>query len=136
MEGASCDVRRVSASSTERHRIGAAHASNSHWHRRHRVLRRGIGHPILIGTLVFLPVALAIAGTVSMLAAVYNERRMHRHRQPGVTYRQATLRRDGGWRRTDLFTEQGLAHQRRASRFGVTGAALWLLALAVLFLSG
>jgi hypothetical protein len=83
-------------------------------------------------------VALVVAslGTAAMLVAIYHERRMHRHRQPGVTYGQATFRRDGGWRRTDLFTSEGLAHQRRASRFGVTGAALWLLALAVLFLTG
>ena len=54
---------------------------------------------------------------------------MHRHRQPGVTYSQATYRRDGGWRRTDLFTPDGLAYQRQASRYGVIGAALWILAL-------
>ena len=65
-----------------------------------------------------------------MALAIYNERRMHRHRQPGVTYSQATYRRDGGWRRADLFTAEGLAHQHKASRFGVTGAALWILALA------
>ncbi|HMC54251.1 MAG TPA: hypothetical protein VKH19_03700 [Gemmatimonadaceae bacterium] len=59
---------------------------------------------------------------------------MHRHRRPGVTYAQATFRRDGGWRRTDLFSAEGLAHQRRASTFGVTGAALWLLALALMLL--
>ena len=64
-----------------------------------------------------------------MLVAVVNERRMHRHRQPGVTYAQATFRRDGGWRRTDLFTDEGLRYQRQASRYGVTGAALWILAL-------
>jgi hypothetical protein len=64
-----------------------------------------------------------------MGVAIYNERRMHRHRQPGVTYAQATYRRDGGWRRTDLFTPEGLAYQRQASRYGVVGAALWVLAL-------
>lgn len=64
-----------------------------------------------------------------MGVAVLNERRMHRHRQPGVTYAQATYRRDGGWRRTDLFTPEGLAFQRRASKYGVLGAALWILAL-------
>jgi len=64
-----------------------------------------------------------------MGAAIVNERRMHRHRQPGVTYSQATYRRDGGWRRTDLFTPEGLAYQRLASRYGVTGAGLWVLAL-------
>jgi hypothetical protein len=63
--------------------------------------------------------------------AIVNERRMHRHRQPGITYAQATYRRDGGWRRADLFTVEGLAFQRRASRYGVIGAALWVLALVV-----
>lgn len=75
--------------------------------------------PLVIGTL----------GTLSMGIAVYNERRMQRHRQPGVTYGQATFRRDGGWRNTALFTETGLAHQRQASRYGVIGAALWVVAL-------
>jgi len=70
-----------------------------------------------------------------MLVAVYHERRMHRHRRPGVSYAAATFRRDGGWRRADLFTEQGLAHQRRASSFGVLGAAFWLLSLASLAFS-
>lgn len=83
---------------------------------------------------VSVPVGIAIAGTVSMLVAIYSERRMHRHRQPGVTYSQATFRRDGGWRRTDLFTAEGLAHQRRASTFGVTGAFLWIVALIVFVL--
>ena len=54
---------------------------------------------------------------------------MHRHRQPGVTYAQATFRRDGGWRRTDLFTESGLQYQRRASRYGAIEILLWILAL-------
>ena len=80
------------------------------------------------------PLVLGSLGTACVLIAVYHERRMHRHRQPGVTYGQATFRRDGGWRRTDLFTADGLAHQRRASTFGVTGAALWLLALALFVL--
>ena len=79
----------------------------------------------------YIAAAIFLIGSMSVLVAVYHERRMHRHRQPGVTYAQATFRRDGGWRRTDLFTEQGLAHQRRASRFGVTGALLWLVALLV-----
>jgi hypothetical protein len=70
-----------------------------------------------------------IVGTVSMGVAIFNERRMHRHRQPGVTYAQATYRRDGGWRRSDLFTPEGLTFQRRASKYGVLGAALWVLAL-------
>jgi hypothetical protein len=64
-----------------------------------------------------------------MSVAVFNERRMHRHRQPGVTYADATFRKDGGWRRTELFSDEGLRYQRRASGFGVPGALLWLLAL-------
>lgn len=82
------------------------------------------------------PIVLGVAGTVSMAIAIVNERRMHRHRQPGVTYSEATYRRDGGWRRTDLFTPEGLAYQHKASRYGVTGAALWVLALAALFITG
>ncbi len=74
--------------------------------------------------------ALAAAGTLSVACAVAFERRMQRHRRPGVSYRAATLRRDGGWRRADLFTEEGLRHQARAARFGWAGAALWLAALA------
>ena len=64
-----------------------------------------------------------------MGVAIYNERMMQRHRHPGVSYRDVTFRKDGGWRRTDLFTEQGLRYQRRASGFGVPGALLWVLAL-------
>jgi hypothetical protein len=82
------------------------------------------------------PAMLAVAGTVSMAIAIYNERRMHRHRQPGITYSQATYRRDGGWRRADLFTAEGLAHQHKASRYGVSGAALWILALAAYVITG
>jgi hypothetical protein len=81
----------------------------------------------LIGPL--LPIGLALAGTASMGIAVFNERRMHRHRQPGVTYVEATFRKDGGWRRTELFTPAGLQHQRMASRYGFLGALLWILAL-------
>ena len=69
-----------------------------------------------------------------MAMAVFNERRMHRHRQPGVSYAQATFRRDGGWRRADLFSADGLAYQRRASRYGVLGALLWILALVAAIL--
>lgn len=72
---------------------------------------------------------LALAGVGFLTAAVVHERRMHRHRQPGVSYATATLRRDGGWRRSDLFTEEGLRHQRRASLCGVTGGALLVAAL-------
>jgi hypothetical protein len=76
---------------------------------------------------------------VSFAAAVMHERRMQRHRQPGVSYRDVTLRRDGGWRRDDLFTAEGLAHQSKASRFGLLGVVLALAALlawvALAFLS-
>jgi hypothetical protein len=81
-----------------------------------------------------LPATLAVAGTISMGVAIYHERRMHRHRQPGVTYAQATFRRDGSWRRTDIFTPEGLRHQQQASKFGVTGALLWVASLIVLVL--
>jgi hypothetical protein len=83
-----------------------------------------------------MPLQLALSGVLALIgvaylgAAVMHERRMQAHRQPGVTYAQATLRWDGGWRRGDLFTEAGLRHQRRASLCGITGAAL--LAASVL----
>jgi hypothetical protein len=76
--------------------------------------------------------ALGAAGMLFAGLAIVNERRMHRHRQPGVTYAAATLRRDGGWRRTDLFTEEGLRYQARASGFGIVAVASWLLALVAL----
>jgi hypothetical protein len=79
---------------------------------------------------------LLVTGTVLMVAAVYNERRMHRHRQPGVTYAQATFRRDGAWRRTDIFTAEGLRHQRLASAFGVPAALLWVIGLIVWAMTG
>jgi hypothetical protein len=69
---------------------------------------------------------LAAIGTMSMVFAVIAERRMHQHRQPGVSYVAATLRADGGWRRSDLFTDEGLRHQARAARFGWTGAMFWV----------
>lgn len=75
---------------------------------------------------------LAIAGVVAAGVAVVHERRMQRHRHPGVGYREVTFRRDGGWRRADLFTPEGLAHQRRASRAGLVAVLCWLLALASL----
>lgn len=74
--------------------------------------------------------ALAAGGLASATVAVLAERRMQRNRQPGVSYAAVTFRRDGGWRRADLFTAEGLRHQRRASKFGVAAAMLWLLALA------
>jgi hypothetical protein len=61
---------------------------------------------------------------------------MHQHRQPGVTYAAATFRRDGGWRRADLFTKEGLEFQRKAARNGVIGGALWIVALLVYVLMG
>ena len=73
--------------------------------------------------------ALTVAGVVSATAAVINERRMQRYRQPGVTYAQVTWRRDGAWRRADLFTPEGLAYQAKAARYGVIAAACWVLAL-------
>ena len=78
---------------------------------------------------LWLPMVVALLGVVSLGWAVVNERRMQRHRQPGVSYGQVTWRRDGGWRRSDLFSETGLAYQKQASRFGVIGAALLVLAL-------
>lgn len=78
--------------------------------------------------LIWIAALVAVSGTWSVIYAVYNERRMQRHRQPGVTYAQVTLRRDGGWRRTELFTPQGLEFQRRAARYGAIGVGLWILA--------
>lgn len=78
--------------------------------------------------------AFGAAGTLCAGLAVFNERRMHRHRQPGVTYLAATLRRDGGWRRADLFTSEGLRYQSRASGFGIVAALCWVLALAAVIL--
>lgn len=75
--------------------------------------------------------ALVILGFLAEAHAVVCERRMHRHRQPGISYWAATLRRDGGWRRPDLFDAEGLRWQRLAARSGVTGAALWMAALVV-----
>jgi hypothetical protein len=71
---------------------------------------------------------LGVVGNVSVIVAIVYERRMQRHRQPGVSYAQATLRRDGGWRRDDLFTPTGLDLQRRAARYGAIGVLLWILA--------
>lgn len=68
---------------------------------------------IAIGDVVLR--ALAAIGIASLVWAVVNERRMQKHRQPGVSYGAVTMRRDGGWRRSDLFTPEGLTYQRRAS---------------------
>jgi hypothetical protein len=82
-----------------------------------------------------IAVITGICGAISMLMAVIHERRMQRARRPGVTYARVTWRRDGGWKRSDLFTDAGLAHQRRASRYGAIGAALWILALLLAIVS-
>jgi hypothetical protein len=69
------------------------------------------------------------AGVFCAIVAVVYERRMQRHRQPGVSYAQVTFRKDGAWRRTDLFTPEGLAHQAKAARYGMIAAGCWVLAL-------
>ena len=86
---------------------------------------------------------LLVSGVIFLLGAwtfglaIRHERLMHRHRQPGISYGAATLRLDGGWRRTELFTPEGLSHQRRASRYALTGVGLWILSLgAWIALSG
>jgi len=78
--------------------------------------------------------AFGAAGIFFAGVAVVSERRMHRHRQPGVTYAAATLRRDGGWRRADLFTPEGLRHQSRAAGFGIVAVVCWIGALAAFVL--
>lgn len=78
-----------------------------------------------------VPGALAALGLAFVARAVWCERRMQRHRLPGVGYWAATLRRDGGWRRADLFDAEGLRLQRRASGAALRGVALWALAGAV-----
>ena len=85
---------------------------------------------------VVVSIALATIGVVCLAVAVYDERRMHRHRQPGVSYGDATLRRDGGWGRDDLFTAEGLRYQRRASAWGVSGALLLVASLLAWVLLG
>ena len=72
---------------------------------------------------------LSAIGVVFAAIAVLNERRMQRHRQRGVTYAQVTFRKDGAWRRADLFTPEGLAYQARAARYGMLAAFCWVLAL-------
>jgi threonine/homoserine/homoserine lactone efflux protein len=79
---------------------------------------------------------LIVVGVAALAWAVVNERRMHRHRRPGVSYGEATMRRDGGWRREDLFTEDGLRFQRRASTWGVGGAILLVLAIILAWVLG
>jgi acetylornithine deacetylase/succinyl-diaminopimelate desuccinylase-like protein len=79
--------------------------------------------------------ALALLGTFSVALAVLNERRMQKHRQPGITYADVTFRKDGAWKRTDLFTHEGLAYQRKAARFGFIAVTSWLAALALLMIA-
>ena len=87
-------------------------------------------------TQVFVAGAMAVAGCACLATAVTYERRMQRHRQPGVTYADATLRKDGGWRRSDLFTPVGLQLQRKASLWGVTGGVLLLASIAAWIVLG
>ena len=82
-----------------------------------------------MSTQLVVSATLAVLGVIALCIAVASERAMQRHRHPGVSYRDVTLRTDGGWRRTDLFTDIGLRYQRRASSFGVTGAVLLLASL-------
>ncbi len=77
-------------------------------------------------------------GAIAEGYAILSERRMHEHRQPGVTYGQATFRVievDGRWQNGTLFTPEGLRHQKRASFSAVTGFLLWGVA-ATLWLAG
>lgn len=73
--------------------------------------------------------AFAVIGLVAVIVAVTNERRMQRHRRPNVSYADVTFRRDGAWRRKDLFDAQGLVYQRRAAASGMLAAACWLTAI-------
>jgi len=89
-------------------------------------LSQAVAHDVLrVG------VALIAVGIAAEIEAVYHERMMQRHRRPGVSYWSATLRRDGGWRRSDLFNDEGLSHQRRAATWGMTGVALILAGLVI-----
>jgi hypothetical protein len=93
--------------------------------------------PDPVSTQIVVSATLAALGVIALGIAVGYERAMQRHRQPGVTYSQVTLRRDGGWRRGDLFSDTGLRYQRRASTFGVSGAVLLLASLlAYVLLAG
>ena len=76
-----------------------------------------------------------LSAIIAFTVAIVNERRMQRHRQPGVGYAAATFRRDGGWRRADLFTETGLGFQRRAAKWGMIGAACLVLSLLAVVVS-
>jgi hypothetical protein len=82
-----------------------------------------------MNTPCFVTSFFALAGAVAATLAIVSERRMQQHRQPGVTYSAVTFRRDGGWRRPELFTARGLEYQAQASRFGVAAAVFWVVAL-------
>src|SRR6185295_142543 len=73
-------------------------------------------------------------GIVALGIAIVYERRMQGHRQPGVSYRDVTFRRDGAWRRADPFTETGLSLQRRAATWGMIGAACLVVAVGMIAL--
>ena len=85
---------------------------------------------------IALTSSLAALGLAAFVLAIRHERLMQRHRQPGVSYRDVTLRRDGGWRQVDLFMPEGLMHQRRASTFGILGALFWVAALVTWVATG
>lgn len=87
-------------------------------------------------TQVLVASVIATAGVLCLATAVRYERRMHRHRQPGVSYAEATLRKDGGWRRSDLFTSVGLQWQRKASFWGLTGGVLLLASIVAWMVFG
>jgi hypothetical protein len=82
-----------------------------------------------VKTQFFITGFLTLAGVVAATLAVVNERRMQQHRQPGVSYAAVTFRRDGGWKKPELFTARGLEHQALASRFGLTALVCWIAAL-------
>ena len=82
-----------------------------------------------------LLVGLAAATIAALARAVVNERRMQRHRQPGVSYWDVTLRRDGAWRRKDLFTDEGLAYQSQAAKWGMIGTVLLIMTVGAWYLS-
>jgi hypothetical protein len=82
-----------------------------------------------------LGLATLVLGTLSLAVAVINERRMQSHRRPGVGYADVTFRLDGGWRKRDLFTDEGLAFQRRAAKWGFVGV-IFIVMTAVFWTIG
>jgi hypothetical protein len=90
----------------------------------------------VVPTVALLIALLSTLGAViAFVVAIVNERRMQKHRRPGVSYGAVTFRRDGAWRRADLFTDTGLAFQRRAAKCGMIGAACLVVALLALVVS-